>query len=90
MECKFKNDFVVQRLFELNHVDGINEHTMTEKAVKDIKWILRLEYWEAEDLQAIRNSVVEIYSAFMETREYMTKMSAITAVIDSVIFKRNN
>ena len=89
MDYKFKDDFVADRLFELNQVEGINEHTMTGEAMSEIRWILRLDYWgDCEDLRAIRNSVVVIYGAFMETRKYLTIMSAITSVIDSTMIER--
>ena len=82
MEHKFNHEAVVAVLRELNEVKGINRFTVSNEAVEEITNLLKLdECADAEELRAIRNSVVMIYSAFSEYK-YWLLISAITAVID--------
>ena len=83
MEHKFNHEAVVAVLRELNEVKGIDTFTVSEEAVKEITNLLKLDKCaDAEELRAIRNSVVMIYSAFGSEYKYWLLISAITAVID--------
>lgn len=90
MEYRYNHSFVADRLYELNQVKGIDRLFVSKEGAEEIKKILRLDHWlEAEDLRAIRNSVVVIYSAFIKgLGENQNRMSAIVSVIDNVMFNR--
>ena len=79
-------------MFELIGVE-VGQMIIEESSVKEVKRILELDGKTAEELTAIRNTVVKTLSEeFIEpliekednkgTMSYMTKLSGITAVID--------
>ena len=80
-------------MFELMKVE-IGDMTMEESSIKTVKEILELDGKTAEELTAIRNTIVKTLSKeFIEplTKKndrrgamiYITKLSGITAVIDN-------
>ena len=88
MEYKTNHEAVVKALSQLNQVKGIDTFTLTKEAADEISNLLGLDSCEtSEDLRAIRNSVVMVYSAF-DSAEYRTRMSAIVAVIDSKMMSK--
>lgn len=79
-------------MFELIGVE-VGQVIIEESSVKEVKRILELDGKTAEELTAIRNTVVKTLSEeFIEpliekednrkAMSYMTKLSGITAVID--------
>lgn len=79
-------------MFELIGVE-VGQMIIEESSVKEVKRILELDGKTAEELTAIRNTVVKTLSEeFIEpliekednrgAMNYMTKLSGITAVID--------
>lgn len=90
MEYRFNHNLVVDNLYELNQVEGIDSMFATRKAVEEIKKLLKLDFiLDSEGLRAIRNSVVMIYSAFSRgLDDAHNRMSAIVSVIDNVMFNR--
>lgn len=79
-------------MFELIEVE-VGQLIIEESSVKEVKRILELDGKTAEELTAIRNTVVKTLSEeFIEpliekednrkAMSYMTKLSGITAVID--------
>lgn len=79
-------------MFELIGVE-VGQMIIEESSVKEVKRILELDGKTAEELTAIRNTVVKTLSEeFIEpliekednrkAMSYMTKLSGITAVID--------
>lgn len=79
-------------MFELIEVE-VGQMIIEESSVKEVKRILELDGKTAEELTAIRNTVVKTLSEeFIEpliekednrkAMSYMTKLSGITAVID--------
>ena len=79
-------------MFELIGVE-VGQVIIEESSVKEVKRILELDGKTAEELTAIRNTVVKTLSEeFIEpliekednrkAMNYMTKLSGITAVID--------
>ena len=79
-------------MFELIEVE-VGQVIIEESSVKEVKRILELDGKTAEELTAIRNTVVKTLSEeFIEpliekednrkAMSYMTKLSGITAVID--------
>ena len=79
-------------MFELIGVE-VGQVIIEESSVKEVKRILELDGKTAEELTAIRNTVVKTLSEeFIEpliekednrgATSYMTKLSGITAVID--------
>ena len=79
-------------IFELIGVE-VGQVIIEESSVKEVKRILELDGKTAEELTAIRNTVVKTLSEeFIEpliekednrkAMSYMTKLSGITAVID--------
>ena len=79
-------------VFELIEVE-VGQMIIEESSVKEVKRILELDGKTAEELTAIRNTVVKTLSEeFIEpliekednrkAMSYMTKLSGITAVID--------
>ena len=79
-------------MFELIGVE-VGQMIIEESSVKEVKRILELDGKTAEELTAIRNTVVktlseEFIEPLIETEDnrgamsYMTKLSGITAVID--------
>lgn len=89
MEYKTNHKVVVEVLKELNKIEGIDMFTVSDEAVNEITRLLKLEKCkDVEELRAIRNSVVMIYSAFNETITYWNIGSAITAVIDKIMVSK--
>ena len=79
-------------MFELIGVE-VGQMIIEESSVKEVKRILELDGKTAEELTAIRNTVVKTLSEEFiepliekednrEAMSYMTKLSGITAVID--------
>ena len=79
-------------MFELIGVE-VGQVIIEESSVKEVKRILELDGKTAEELTAIRNTVVKTLSEEFiepliekednrEAMNYMTKLSGITAVID--------
>ena len=79
-------------MFELIGIE-VGQMIIEESSVKEVKRILELDGKTAEELTAIRNTVVKTLSEeFIEpliekednikAMSYMTKLSGITAVID--------
>ena len=79
-------------MFELIGVE-VGQVIIEESSVKEVKRILELDGKTAEELTAIRNTVVKTLSEEFiepliekednrEAMSYMTKLSGITAVID--------
>ena len=70
---------------------------VTQEAMKQITELLGLEGKNAEELTAIRNTVVKKYGDMLETEEYqndwkkadrlMARMSGVTAVIDHKLWQ---
>ena len=89
MEHKTNHDLVIDSLSELNVIKGINQFTASKEAVEQITKILKLDSCKTlEDLRAIRNSVVMIYSGFADERKYWNLMSAIVGVIDQKMIEK--
>ena len=83
MEHKTNHELVINSLSELNIIKGINQFAASKEAAEKITKILKLDSCETiEELRAIRNSVVMIYSGFADERKYWNLMSAIIGVIE--------
>lgn len=99
MKFKTNHEVVVEALRELNQVKGIDDTSITDKAVGEVAALLKLDECVTEDdFRSIRNSVVMIYSAFKSMfypneknfsalDEIQSRLSAITTVIDCYLFK---
>ena len=102
MEFKFNHEVVVNALDELNKVKGIDPAFISGEATEEVIRLLKLdECKDAEELRAIRNSIVMIYGSFTSLfypeigksnfeafDEVNMRMSAFVGVIDGQMISR--
>lgn len=66
MNYKFNDEAVLNVFDKLTQVKGVDEYSLTSKAANEIEDLLNIStITDIEDVRAIRNSVVKIFSKFI-------------------------